>query len=128
MPGYTTTTTTTTIATTTTIPEEPTTTTTVEVGEPPVPTTIPERPVTTNPHVSVSNPPIPVDATPIIPEPICTEDMDCWDCVTMGNLVCSTISTDNSSNYSTLPNTGSSPTLLLVAILLIAVGRKMTRV
>ena len=25
-----------------------------------------------------------------IPGPVCTEDMDCWDCSTMGNLICGT--------------------------------------
>ena len=123
MPGYDTTTTT----TTTTVPETTTTTITVEVGEPPVP--VDTRPENTTPSVSHVNA-IPVDATPIYSTPpVCTEDMDCWDCETMGNMICGTISTDNSSNYpSALPATGGSLILLAVALIFVGVGKTLTRI
>jgi len=56
------------------------------------------------------------------PTPVCTEDMDCWDCSTMGNMICGTISHDDSSNY--LPNTGFDvPIATSIAIILILFGR-----
>lgn len=54
------------------------------------------------PDVAVPTPPVtqhegrtihehrPAELGPVvtIPSPVCTEDMDCWDCHTMGNLIC----------------------------------------
>lgn len=46
--------------------------------------------------------------TPSPEQPVCTEDMDCWDCTTMGNLVCGPTATPAPAVL--LPDTATSGT------------------
>lgn len=106
----------------------------VAVGEPPVPPVdIPEAPV----DRPVIDEPATVDepadrgsgqiqlTTPPSPPP-CTEDMDCWDCSTMGNMICGPVS-DPASFM--LPTTGSSSLFLLtIAVAFVAIGKTLRRI
>jgi len=90
-----------------------------------------EAPTTTTP---VTDPPTttPVTNPPVttVPLPVCTEDMACWNCATMGNHVCGTTTTTVAVPVTTLPHTGpsdSSPVVFGAGITALFIGAVLVR-